>query len=132
MRLAILASAAVFCAGAAFGEDLPCTTSDENGQRATKEFVGNYNAAQRAFEVKDWADVIVGAALARPHAIYGQQLSALLQIEVAAYYGRGSQASLTSMLEGGIEAPCMSEVVRDNHRRMLATIRSKPAAPQQQ
>lgn len=73
------------CAGAAFGQDLPCATSDGNGQRATKEFVDNYNAAQRALEVKHWAGAIGGAALARPHAIYGQQLAAVLQIEVAAY-----------------------------------------------
>lgn len=132
MRLAILAFAAVFCASAAYGQDLPCTTSDGNGQRATKAFVENYNAALQALQAKDWAGAIGGAALARPHAIYGQQLSALLQVEVASYAGWGSQASLTSKLEAGIAAPCLAETVRDNYRQMLADIRANPAAPQQQ
>lgn len=132
MRLAILAFAALFCASAAYGQDLPCTTSDGSGQRATKAFVENYNAAQQALQTKDWAGAIGAAALARPHAIYGQQLSALLQIEVAAYAGWGSQASLISKLEAGIAAPCMAETIRDNYRQQLAAMRSKPAAPQQQ
>jgi hypothetical protein len=99
---------------------------------ATKTFVENYNAAQQALQAMDWAGAVGGAAVARPHAIYRQQLSALLQIEVAAYAAWGSQASLTSKLEAGIAAPCMAEAVRDNYRRMLADIRAKSAAPQQQ
>lgn len=131
MRLVLLALATVFCAGAAFAQDMPCRPPDGITQKATKTFVENYNAAQRALNAKDWAGAIGGAALARPHAIYGVQQAILLQIEIVAYDGWGALESLRTKLQVAIQSPCLSEADRNNYRRMLAEIISKPAAPQQ-
>ena len=131
MRLVLLALATVFCAGAAFAQDMPCRPPDGITQKATKTFVENYNAAQRALNAKDWAGAIGGAAPARPHAIYGVQQAILLQVEIVAYDGWGALESLRTKLEVAIQYPCLSEADRNNYRRMLAEIISKPAAPQQ-
>lgn len=101
MRLVLLALATVFCAGAAFAQDMPCRPPDGITQKATKTFVENYNAAQRALNAKDWAGAIGGAALARPHAIYGVQQAILLQIEIVAYDGWGGAGVAQDKTGGG-------------------------------
>lgn len=155
MRLAILATSAVFCAGAAWGQiqigrgqfepeqwperELapgmepapPCVVSVQGPAKASKKFVENFNAASHALTDRDWAAALDAVALARPHAEGQRQEAALMQIEVAAYWELGTPGAREQVLETALAAPCIPSAVRRNYRQMLDKLRAGEGAPQQ-
>jgi hypothetical protein len=130
MRLVLLALATVFCAGAAFAQDMPCRNRD-GPSKATRAFVEAYHAASQALQARDWSGAMRQAALARAHVLNGDQGSALTQIEIAALAETDDAGTFAAALDAALGTPGLPDAVRDNYRRMLAEITSKPAAPQQ-
>jgi hypothetical protein len=130
MRLVLLALATVFCAGAAFAQDMPCRNRD-GSSKATRAFVEAFNAATQALQARDWSGAMRQAALARAHVRDGVQSSALTQIEIAALAETGDEGTFAAALDAALGTPCLPDAVRDNYRRMLAEIISNPTAPQQ-
>jgi len=136
MRLAILAGVAVICASAAYGQvqigrgnfepAAPQQTPEDchMPETAAREFVENLYAAQAALKARDGAGALGAAALARPHARSGSQLSAVTQLEVAAYHALRDEAALVEKLEAGIAEACMPGAVRKNYQQILDKVRA--------
>ena len=130
MRLAALAAIAVACAGAAYGQDDTCRT-DGQTDKARPEFVYPYNSATTALTNKDWTGALRSAAQARPYAMSGLQIAAVIQIQVAAIAETGDKATFMAAMEAALGTPCLPASVGDNYTRRLQELRSD-AAPQQQ
>lgn len=130
MRVAILAAIAINCAGAAFAQDDAC----RNGQpdRAKQEFVVPFTAASRALQASDWSGAMRNAALARPHAMSGQQSSAVTQIEIAALTETGEPGTLAAAIEAAMATPCLPVVIREHYAAKLRELRTAGTATQQQ
>jgi hypothetical protein len=78
-------------------------------QKASKEFVTNYNEATAALDAKNYALAVSKADAAQPHAKAGQEKLALESIRIKAYYATKNYKGLIKALEsqqaiGGLTA----------------------------
>ena len=128
MRLAILAVAAAFCAGAAYGQESQCGGP---GSKAKKAFVESYSAASQALHARDWNGALSAAAQARRFAMDGTQVSALIQIQVAALAETEDKATFMAAMEAALGTPCLPASVGDSYTRKLRELRSGAASQPQ-
>lgn len=129
MRLAIVAVSALFCAGAAYAQDDPCRNSPSD--KARREFVEHFHAASAALSAGDSDTTLREATLAKVHATSGQQLSALVQLQVAAIGQRNDGEMLAAAMDAALATPCLPEPVLRAYRMRLGELRSGTATQQQ-
>lgn len=128
MRLAALALVPLLCAGAAFAQIEPgCELQPD---KATKAFAENYRSATASLGARDWTGALNGAALARPHVNNRRQEEALIQIEVAAYHGAGTDTAMAERIEAFLALPCTPAAIRKNYQSVLDKARATAPKPQ--
>ena len=129
MRLAILVIVTEFCAGAAYGQEDQC----RNGpiDKAKEAFVVPYTAASAALTDKDWKRALTLATQTRPHAMSGNQIAAVIQIQVAAIRETGDRLTFEAAMQGALEMPCLAEPVRNSYAQQLAELRGEATASPQ-
>ena len=138
MRYAILIAAAAFLASPASGEQppevrlIPVACKNTSMAKATEAFVVNFNAANAAYQAKDYAGSLEALDLARPHAASGLERSAITQIEIASLLGLGQTETVIPLLRVAIDDPCASRAVRKNFTQILADQEAAVGASQQQ
>jgi hypothetical protein len=137
MRSAIPVALALFWAHAALaqtpaqGGRTAATCSEP--RQASPAFVENLNSAVAGLEARDWGLALGGAALARPHAQSGSQLSAITQVEIVAYHELRNQPAMVERMKMALADACMPVGVRKNYRQMMDKIDAGGTAwPQQQ
>ena len=130
MRFAVLAAIAATCAGAAYAQVDSCRT-DGQTDKARPEFVYPFNSATTALTNKDWTGALRGAAQARPFAMSGLQIAAIIQIQVAAIAETEDEATFIAAMEAALNTPCLPAGVGDHYMSRLQELRSGAASQPQ-
>lgn len=121
MRLAILATVAASCAGAAYAQDDACRNGPSD--KARPEFVHPYTAALAALTARDWSLALTNAVQAKPYASSGQQVAAVMQVEVAVIAETEDRPTFIAAMETALGMPCLPELARASYRQKLAELR---------
>ena len=138
MRYAILIAAAAFLASPAVGKQppelrlIPDACKNTPRAKTTEEFVVNFNAANTAYQAKDYAGSLEALDRARSHATDGVQRSAITQIEIGIRLGMGDTASGVALLKTAVDDTCLTPAARKNFRNILAKKEAEAAAAQPQ
>jgi hypothetical protein len=122
LRIAAGAMVALLVGGAAVAQTPgPRCPSGSQPQKARKEFVENYSAAQHALSEKRYSDAVATADVAAAFAADDRQLQAVLQIKAASYFGMGDRTSLAANIAAAQSLGCLSEAQLEQIRRMQST-----------
>lgn len=125
MRYVILIAAAAFLASPAICDQppdlrlIPAACKNTPMAKATKDFVVNFNAANTAYQAKNYAGALEALDLARPHAASGVEHSAIAQIEIAALLGLDQKDAAIPLLRAIVDEPCLTGAARENFRNIL-------------
>lgn len=119
LRIAASAMVALLVGGAAVAQTPSAVCPVKSAaQKATREFIENYQSATAALQSQAYDVALSKAASAMRHAWNAQQMQAALAVQTAAYSAQHDDANLANVIETRLALGCMSEAEEEKLKAM--------------